>query len=137
MKIQDGEFLCDIAAQYVPCSLRGAVVGVELVLGRRDNVFPVMTNRGGLKSALRLGIVLDQDFVDDPAVDVGQAEVAAGVAVGESFVVDAQLVQDGRLEVVDADERKSPNDKKQITNKFQSTNRKQLTLVDDRAKDLP
>ena len=37
------------------------------------------------------------------AVDVGEAEVAAGVVVGEAFVVEAQKVEDGGLEVVDVD----------------------------------
>ncbi len=33
---------------------------------------------------------LRNQFLDDATVHVGQAEVAAGVAVGESFVVEAQ-----------------------------------------------
>ena len=36
-------------------------------------------------------------------MDVGQAEVAAGVAVGEPLVVQAEQVQDRRLQVVDVD----------------------------------
>mgnify|MGYP000169805405 CR=1 FL=1 len=35
------------------------------------------------------------------AVHVGQAEVAAGVAVGEPFVVEAQQMQNRRVQVVD------------------------------------
>ena len=34
---------------------------------------------------------------------VGQAEVAAGVAVGQLLVVEAQQVQDRRVQVVDVD----------------------------------
>ena len=34
---------------------------------------------------------------------VGQAEVAAGVAVGEAFVVEAHLVQQRRVKVVNVD----------------------------------
>ena len=34
---------------------------------------------------------------------VGQAEVAAGVAEGEAFVVEAEQVQDRGLQVVDVD----------------------------------
>ena len=41
--------------------------------------------------------------MDDVAVDVGEAEVAAGVVVGEAFVVEAQKVEDSGLEVVDVD----------------------------------
>ena len=37
------------------------------------------------------------------AVDVGQAEVAAGVAVGELGVVEAEQVQDRGVQVVDVD----------------------------------
>ena len=39
----------------------------------------------------------------DLSVDVGQTEVAALVAVGHPFVVDAHLVQDCRVEIVDVD----------------------------------
>ena len=41
--------------------------------------------------------------MDDFAVDVGQAHVAAAEAVGESLVIDAQEVQDRGVEVVDLD----------------------------------
>ena len=44
-----------------------------------------------------------QDFADDVAVDVGQAEVAALEAVGQLGVVEAQQVQDRGLQVVDVD----------------------------------
>ena len=37
------------------------------------------------------------------AMHVGQAEVAAGVAVGETLVVEAQQVQDRGVQVVDVD----------------------------------
>ena len=43
------------------------------------------------------------DVVDDVAVDVGGAEVAAGVAEGEFFVIEAEEVEDGGVEVVDVD----------------------------------
>ena len=36
----------------------------------------------------------------DFAVDVGEAEVAAGVAEGEFFVVQAEQVEDGGVEIV-------------------------------------
>jgi hypothetical protein len=39
--------------------------------------------------------------VDDAAFDVGQAEVATAVRVGQLFVVEAELVQDGGVQVVD------------------------------------
>jgi len=35
--------------------------------------------------------------------DIGQAEVAAGVALGQRFVVEAEKMQDGDVEVVDVD----------------------------------
>ena len=41
--------------------------------------------------------------VDDAAVHVGQAEVAAAVAVRQLLVVEAQQVQDRRVQVVDVD----------------------------------
>ena len=39
--------------------------------------------------------------LDDLAVHVGQAEVSAGVAVGELFVVEAEEVEDRGVQVVD------------------------------------
>ena len=47
--------------------------------------------------------LLHEDLVDDFAVDVGEAEIAAGVAVGELFVVEAEEVQHRGVEVVDVD----------------------------------
>ena len=46
---------------------------------------------------------LRQDPVDDFSFYVGEAEVAAGVAVGEFLVVDAHEVEDGGVEVVEVD----------------------------------
>ena len=43
-----------------------------------------------------------EDGADDVAGDVGEAEVATGVAVGELFVIEAEEVEDGGVEVVDA-----------------------------------
>ena len=46
---------------------------------------------------------LGKKFFDDVAVDVGEAEVAAGVVVGEVLVIEAEEMEDGGLEVVDVD----------------------------------
>ena len=46
-------------------------------------------------------LLLGQDLFGDGSVDVGEAEVAAGVAVGEAFVVEAEEMQDGGVPVVD------------------------------------
>src|SRR6478735_893238 len=42
-------------------------------------------------------------FLHHPAVHVRQPEIAAGVAVGEFFVVEAEEVEDRGVEVVDVD----------------------------------
>jgi hypothetical protein len=44
-----------------------------------------------------------QQRPDHRPVDVSQSEVASLEAVGEAFVVEAEQVEDGRLEVVDVD----------------------------------
>ena len=44
-----------------------------------------------------------QHLLHHPAVHVGQAEVAAGVAVGQLLVVEAEQVQHRRVQVVDVD----------------------------------
>lgn len=41
------------------------------------------------------------DFVGDSAVDIGQTEIAAGVAEGESLVIQSQEVQDRGVQIVD------------------------------------
>ena len=41
-----------------------------------------------------------EHFPHHPAVDIGQAEIAAGMAEGEPLVVDAQLVQQGGVQVM-------------------------------------
>lgn len=40
------------------------------------------------------------DFVGDFAIDVGEAEIASGVAIGEAFVVETEKVEHGCMEVV-------------------------------------
>ena len=44
-----------------------------------------------------------QDLTDDVAVNVGEAVVAAAVAISRRFVVEPHHVQDGRVQVVDVD----------------------------------
>ena len=47
--------------------------------------------------------ILGEERFNYFAGDVGKAVVAAAVVVGEAFVVDAQEVKDGGVEVVDVD----------------------------------
>ena len=44
---------------------------------------------------------LQQDFVQQLSVHIGQSEIAALIAPGQLFVVQAQQVQHGGLQVVD------------------------------------
>src|SRR5262249_32639730 len=44
-----------------------------------------------------------EDLPDDVAVDVGEAVVATGVTVGQSFVTEAHDVQNRRVQVMDMD----------------------------------
>ena len=55
-----------------------------------------------LYSGCQAGGGSSDDLFHDVAVDVGEAEITAGVAVGEAFVVDAEEVEHGGVEVVDA-----------------------------------
>ena len=41
------------------------------------------------------------DVMNDVAFDIGQAKVAAGIAVGEAFVIEAEQVQNRGVQVVD------------------------------------
>ena len=49
----------------------------------------------------RMAVALRKDVVDDLAVDVGQAEVTAGVAVGQAGVFAAQQVEHCGMQFVD------------------------------------
>ena len=46
---------------------------------------------------------LGQDVLQHVSMHIGEAEVAAGVAVGELFVFEAELVENGGVEVVEVD----------------------------------
>src|SRR6266699_5808949 len=46
---------------------------------------------------------LDQNLIYDFTEDVGEAEIAAGIAVGQLLVVDAQDVKQCGVQVVDGD----------------------------------
>ena len=64
----------------------------------------VLALRCGLAtSAHSFRTLLCQDRLDHVAGDIGQAEVAAVVAVGQLRVVEAEQVQDRGVQVVDAD----------------------------------
>jgi hypothetical protein len=43
------------------------------------------------------------NLVKDPAVDIGQAEVAAGMAIRQLFVIEAAKTEDRSVQVVDMD----------------------------------
>jgi hypothetical protein len=57
-----------------------------------------LETRGGVT-----GYGSGEEFGDDFAVDVGEAEVAALEAVGEAGVIEAEEMEEGGVEVVDAD----------------------------------
>jgi len=44
-----------------------------------------------------------QDVMDDSAFDIGEAKVSSAVREGQFFVVEAELMQDGGVQVVDVD----------------------------------
>src|SRR4051812_29757940 len=44
-----------------------------------------------------------EELTDDVAVDVGEAVVAAAVAIGQSLMIESHHVQDCRVQVVDVD----------------------------------
>ena len=46
---------------------------------------------------------LGHDVFDHFAIDIGQPEVATSVSVGQTFVVDAEEVEDGGVEIVEVD----------------------------------
>ena len=63
------------------------------------NPLPRSTSGEGTRAPGRSG----EQVLHHMPVDVGQAEIAAGVAVGEPFVVEAEQVQDRGVQVVDVD----------------------------------
>lgn len=55
-----------------------------------------LPNGGGVRK-------LRQDVVDNAAFDIGQPEVAAAVGISQFFVIEAELVQDCGVQVVNVD----------------------------------
>ena len=60
---------------------------------------PGRSRRGCRRRETRSG----EDGFDEAAVDVGEPELAALVGVGEPFVIEAEAVEEGGLEIVDVD----------------------------------
>ena len=60
----------------------------------------ISLDRAGLASS-RTGSSSGQQALQDLSVDVGESVVPSLKSVGESLVVDAQQVKNGRVEVVD------------------------------------
>ena len=46
-------------------------------------------------------VALGQNIADHLATHIGQAVVAAAIAVGQAFVIEAHLIQDGGVQIVD------------------------------------
>src|SRR5690606_15788691 len=63
--------------------------------------YQLSVNYQSPRTLAKSGYDLGNDIVDHAAGDVGQAEISAAVAVGEPLVVDAQQVQNRRVQVVD------------------------------------
>ena len=94
----------DIEQNRVALLQGGRVAGEdfgELFVTRISHVAAatITTARGRLneKTRARSG----EDVADDLAVDIGQAEVAPGVTIGQPFVIEPEQVQNCRVEVVE------------------------------------
>src|SRR6478609_7257979 len=72
---------------------------------RRSDGRAIVRARGseGVRSPTRNRPSGRDDLAEDAAVDVGEAVVAAAVAEGQALVVEAELVQDRGVDVVDRD----------------------------------
>ena len=46
-------------------------------------------------------ITLAENVADDMPADIGQAEITAGIAVGEFFVIKSQEMEHGGVQIVD------------------------------------
>ena len=100
-------FVKQLAAQTPPVSALAVPAGLELELARMSP-----EDRAAFRQEMGIGH-FDRDALLRTLLGasgqmlyfthVGQAEVAAGVAVGELFVVEAQQVQDRGVQVVDVD----------------------------------
>ena len=71
--------------------------------GRRRGLAFLVQRRNRSRFARANPVDSANQLLDDLAVDVGQPEVAAGVAVGELLVVEAQQMEDRGVQVVDVD----------------------------------
>src|SRR2546423_12429607 len=50
---------------------------------------------------MKLGTYLCEDFFDNGAGHICQTKVTSGIAIGEALVIQAQQMEDSRMEVVD------------------------------------
>ena len=72
---------------------------------KNTNVFSKLFADQKIGLAKRLAKrVSGKDRLDDISVDVGQAEVAPGMTIGQPFMVDAKQMENGRLKIMNSDE---------------------------------
>jgi hypothetical protein len=69
--------------------------------GRHHRVTRVSYDQHARTPSASRGARLRQDVPGYIPVHIGQAEISAGVVVGEAFVVEAHEVQDGGVPIVD------------------------------------
>src|SRR5437868_866960 len=75
----------------------------SLTVTPRSFPLPRVRGRGAArKDSNRRAASCDQ-FRDDPPIDIGQPEVAPGVAIRQLLMVEAEKAQDGGVQVVDVD----------------------------------
>src|SRR5207247_79612 len=78
--------------------------GIVVTSGRHEaGARATASHTGALAGADDAGCRSSQEILDDLPLHVGQAEVPPAEAIRESRVLDAELVQDGRVPVVDRD----------------------------------
>jgi hypothetical protein len=79
----------------------GEVVAAPVLGGRHHRVTRVSYDQHAGTPSASGAARLRQDVPGYITVHIGQAEISAGVVVGEAFVVEAHEVQDGGVPIVD------------------------------------
>src|SRR5205823_13729352 len=76
-------------------SCRNIETGIEIC--------PIVENESGARKWRLSSTVSGEDILDHHPRDIRQPEIAAVEAVGQALVVESKQVQEGRVQVVDAD----------------------------------
>src|SRR6056297_1990943 len=82
-------------ARTVPRGLTWEPLGAE-----KKQIESVARCSVALRDSSAQQLASGEDLLDDAAIDIGQAEIASGVSIGQPPMIEAEQVEDRRVQVV-------------------------------------